>query len=150
PGVVARPAARIRHPRREARLATARHRCGYTKRRRFGAMTTVSRQNTPDAAASPSFSVVLFDLDDTLFDHQRAVALGVAAQRRAHGGALAAADAAEEMRRWHHLEELHYGRYLHGELTLQEQRRVRVQEFARAHRIELDDHSADQWYAEYL
>ncbi len=113
-------------------------------------MTTVSRQNVPESAVFPSFSVVLFDLDDTLFDHQRAVALGVAAQRRLHGGALAEADDAEAMRRWHHLEELHYGRYLHGELTLQEQRRVRVQEFARAHGIELDADDADRWYSDYL
>jgi putative hydrolase of the HAD superfamily len=113
-------------------------------------VTTVSRQNTAKSADSPSFSVVLFDLDDTLFDHQRAVALGVAAQRRAHGGALAEADDDEEMRRWHHLEELHYGRYLHGELTLQEQRRVRVQEFVRAHGIELDATAADRWYSDYL
>ncbi|HEU4807609.1 MAG TPA: HAD family hydrolase [Homoserinimonas sp.] len=118
-------------------------------------MTTVSRQNAVKSSASPSFvsgalSVVLFDLDDTLFDHQRAVALGVTAKRRAHGGAPAEADDAEEVRRWHHLEEVHYSRYLHGELDLQQQRRVRVQEFLRHHGIELDDDSADAWYADYL
>src|SRR5690554_285201 len=118
-------------------------------------MTTVSRQNPPEPAGSPSFSslgvsVVLFDLDDTLFDHQRAVGLGVAAKRRAHGGAVAAADDAAAMRYWHHLEEVHYSRYLHGELDLQGQRRVRVQEFLRHHGEELDDAAADAWYADYL
>lgn len=118
-------------------------------------MSTVSRQNGADSPVSPSFSrravsVVLFDLDDTLFDHQRAVGLGVAAKRRAHGGALAAADDAEAMRHWHHLEEVHYSRYLHGELDLQGQRRVRVQEFLRHHGEELDDATADAWYADYL
>lgn len=118
-------------------------------------MTAVSRQNAAKSSVSPSFfpgalSVVLFDLDDTLFDHQRAVALGVTAKRRAHGGVLAAADDADEVRRWHQLEEVHYSRYLHGELDLQQQRRVRVQEFLRHHDIELDDDAADAWYADYL
>ena len=118
-------------------------------------MTSVSRQNAPESAVSPSFvsnapSVVLFDLDDTLFDHQRAVSLGVTAKRRAHGGVLAEADDAEEARRWHHLEEVHYSRYLHGELDLQQQRRVRVQEFLGHHGIRLDDARADAWYADYL
>lgn len=113
-------------------------------------MTTVSRLNAPGSAVSPSFSVVLFDLDDTLFDHQRAVALGVTAKRRAHGGVLAEADDTEEARRWHHLEEVHYSRYLHGELDLQQQRRVRVQEFVGHHGIRLDDDAADAWYADYL
>ncbi|MEX1078586.1 MAG: HAD family hydrolase [Homoserinimonas sp.] len=113
-------------------------------------MTTVSQQNASESDASPSFSVALFDLDDTLFDHQQSVALGMTAKRRAHGGVLAAADDAEELRRWHHLEEVHYSRYLHGELDLQGQRRVRVQEYLRHHGIEFDDDSADAWYADYL
>src|SRR5690554_7235244 len=118
-------------------------------------MTTVSSQNPPEPAGFPSFSsrgvsVVLVGLDDPLFDHQRAVALGVAAKRRAHGGVLAAADDAEEMRRWHHFEEVHYSRYLHGELDLQGQRRVRVQEYLRHHGEELDDAAADAWYDDYL
>src|SRR5690606_13219394 len=70
--------------------------------------------------------------------------------RRAHGGALAAVDDAEAMRHWHHLEEVHYSRYLHGELDLQGQRRVRVQEFLRHHGEELDDAAADAWYDDYL
>jgi putative hydrolase of the HAD superfamily len=113
-------------------------------------VTSVSRQNAPEGRVVPSFSVVLFDLDDTLFDHQRSVALGVTAKRRAHGGVLAEADDAEEAHRWHHLEEVHYGRYLHGELDLQQQRRVRVQEFLAHHGIQVDDDSADAWYADYL
>jgi len=117
-------------------------------------VSTLPRQDGAESAVSPSFSsapsVVLFDLDDTLFDHQRSVALGVAAKRRAEGGVLAAADDAEEMRRWHHLEEVHYSRYLHGELDLQGQRRVRVQEFLRHHGIELGDDAADAWYDDYL
>lgn len=120
-------------------------------------MMAVPQPNAAAASVSPSVSfvpdapsVVLFDLDDTLFDHQRAVALGVTAKRHAWGGALAAADDADEVRRWHHLEEVHYSRYLHGELDLQQQRRVRVQEFLRHHGVNLDDDAADDWYADYL
>lgn len=118
-------------------------------------MTTVSRQNVPETAVRPSFSpgaqsVVLFDLDDTLFDHQRAVGLGVTAKRHAEDGVVAAADDAAVTRRWHHLEEVHYSRYLHGELDLQQQRRVRVQEFLRPYGVDLDDAAADAWYADYL
>ncbi len=113
-------------------------------------MTAVSRRAAAESGGSPSFSVVLFDLDDTLFDHQRSVGLGVAAKRRLHGGAVAAADDAEELRRWHHLEEVHYSRYLHGELDLQGQRRVRVQEYLRHHGEELGAAAADAWYDDYL
>lgn len=113
-------------------------------------MTPVVRPDGADPTATPSFSVVLFDLDDTLFDHQRAVGLGITAKRRAHGGTVAAADDAAEIRRWHHLEEVHYSRYLHGELGFQEQRRVRVFEFLRPHGVELDDAAADAWYADFL
>lgn len=59
--------------------------------------------------------VALFDLDDTLFAHQRAVGLGVTAHRRAIGAPLAEADDEAELARWHDLEEHHYARYLAGE-----------------------------------
>lgn len=113
-------------------------------------MTADSRQAASISLESPSFSVILFDLDDTLFDHQRAVSLGVTATRHATGGVVAAADDEAEIRRWHHLEELHYSRYLHGELDLQAQRRLRVQEFLLPHGLELGDADADAWYADYL
>ena len=45
-------------------------------------------------------SVALFDLDDTLFAHQLAVASGVLAHRTAHG---MPGDAAAELARWHDL-----------------------------------------------
>ena len=83
-------------------------------------------------------SVVLFDLDDTLFDHRRAVDDGILAHLSSSDRAI--------VRRWHELEEEHYPRYLSGELDLYEQRRVRVRALAG----EFDsDAAADAWYADY-
>lgn len=95
--------------------------------------------------------VVLFDLDDTLFAHRLAVANGVAAHRRATGGAMALADDAAELERWYALEEHHYHRYLAGEVGYQEQRRHRARDFAAPFGVELtSDASADAWFGRYL
>ena len=82
-------------------------------------------------------AVVLFDLDDTLFAHSRAVATGVAAYRAAHGGALSAADDAVELARWYALEEHHYHRYLAGEVDYREQRRHRARGFVEPFGLDL-------------
>ncbi len=96
-------------------------------------------------------AVVLFDLDDTLFAHQRSVRLGVSAHRRASGGALAAADEVEEFARWHALEEHHYTRYLRGELDFLAQRRSRARDFVAPYDLDLtDDDAADRWFDDYL
>ena len=93
-------------------------------------------------------TVVLFDLDDTLFDHAAAVRSGVAAHRRTVG---LDGDEAEEFARWHALEEKHYHRYLAGELTFLDQRRERVRGFVEPFPIDLrDDDHADEWFGAYL
>ena len=95
--------------------------------------------------------VVLFDLDDTLFAHSRAVASGVAAYRAAHGGALADADDAVELARWHELEEHHYHRYLAGEIDFREQRRHRARGFVEPFGLDLSsDADADDWFGRYI
>jgi putative hydrolase of the HAD superfamily len=95
--------------------------------------------------------VVLFDLDDTLFAHSRAVASGVAAYRAAHGGALAAADDAVELARWYELEERHYHRYLAGEIDYREQRRHRARGFVEPFGVDLSsDADADDWFGRYI
>ncbi|WP_213814426.1 GNAT family N-acetyltransferase [Glaciihabitans sp. dw_435] len=102
-------------------------------------------------STSPRVSVVLFDLDDTLFAHRRAVAIGVTAHREALGGRIAAADAVAELARWHALEELHYHRYLSGELDYLGQRRARSRAFVEPFGITLaDDRVADAWFDAYL
>jgi putative hydrolase of the HAD superfamily len=95
-------------------------------------------------------SVVLFDLDDTLFDHRRSVELGITAHRITLGGDVASADAAVEFTRWNALEEHHYHRYLSGELDFLGQRRERARGFVAPYGLELDDDAADDWFATYL
>lgn len=95
--------------------------------------------------------VVLFDLDDTLFAHRESVEAGIAAHRSVLGGALAAADREAESARWHALEEVHYHRYLAGELDYLGQRRARAREFLTPHGIELaDDAAAEEWFDAYV
>lgn len=96
-------------------------------------------------------SVVLFDLDDTLFAHRESVEAGIAAHRSTLGGALAAADRAAEFIRWNALEEQHYHRYLAGEVDFQGQRRARARDFVAHHGVVIpDDADADAWYDAYL
>ncbi|MGX5680842.1 HAD family hydrolase [Schumannella luteola] len=91
--------------------------------------------------------LVLFDLDDTLFAHRGAVEAGILAHRVAHG--LLGDDLAE-FARWNELEEVHYHRYLTGELDFLEQRRERVRGFVEPHGITIADADADAWFERYL
>ena len=96
-------------------------------------------------------SLVLFDLDDTLFAHRNAVSAGILAFRLHHGGALGAADPTIEDARWNELEERHYHRYLAGELDFVGQRRARAREFVEPFGIDLAaDHLADEWFDRYF
>ncbi|HWM34047.1 MAG TPA: HAD family hydrolase [Pseudolysinimonas sp.] len=95
--------------------------------------------------------LVLFDLDDTLFAHRESVEAGIAAHRSLLGGALAAADRDAEAARWNALEELHYHRYLSGELDYLGQRRARARDFLAPHGIELvDDAAAEAWFEAFV
>lgn len=96
-------------------------------------------------------SVVLFDLDDTIFEHTAAVRAGVAAHRLAHGGTIADADEQTEFARWTALEEHHYHRYLRGELAYLDMRRARARGFVEPYGLDLgDDAAADEWFGRYL
>jgi putative hydrolase of the HAD superfamily len=94
--------------------------------------------------------VVLFDLDDTLFAHRRAVSLGIGAHLHAVGTPFDAADAVESDEFWHALEEKHYHSYLAGELDFEGQRRARARDFAARHGVTLDDDAASAWFASYF
>lgn len=101
--------------------------------------------------ASHGIRVALFDLDDTLFAHREAVDRGITAHRAALGGAIADADAAAESLRWHELEELHYHRYLAGELDFLGQRRARARSFIAPYGMVLEtDAEADAWWDGYV
>lgn len=96
-------------------------------------------------------SVVLFDLDDTLFAHRRAVEAGVVAHLRTTGLLGDDADSAAEAVRWTELEELHYSRYLRGELDYLGQRRARSSAFLKPYGVEFEaDSGYDEWFETYL
>ena len=92
--------------------------------------------------------VALFDLDDTLFAHSEAVRTGITKFRRTFAPN---ANDNTEFARWHALEELHYHRYLAGEIGFYEQRRARARGFAEPYGIDLTtDEFADAWFTDYL
>jgi len=86
---------------------------------------------------------VLFDLDDTLVDQRTAAAAAVRAWGAEHG-----VDDDGAVQRWVALCDVHHERYQRRELTLHEQRRVRVREFL--DRPSADDDEADALFAGYL
>jgi putative hydrolase of the HAD superfamily len=113
-------------------------------------MSDPSAAETP-LSVRPVISVVLFDLDDTLFAHRRAVSFGVIDHLRATGHPIPTASAAAELARWHALEERHYHRYLSGEVDFLAQRRARARDFVEPYGITLaDDTAATAWFDAYL
>lgn len=90
----------------------------------------------------------MFDLDDTLFHHRQAVRDGI----RAHVDAtLPDVDSLAQLDRWDELEELHYHRYLIGELDYLGQRRARARDFMAGLGHSFDsDASAEEWFEAYL
>ncbi|MFD1715519.1 HAD family hydrolase [Amnibacterium flavum] len=95
--------------------------------------------------------LVLFDLDDTLFRHREAVEAAAAASLTALDPAASESRTAEEVGRWHELEEHHYHRYLSGELDYLGQRRARARDFVEPYGIDLaDDREAEAWFEGYL
>ena len=96
-------------------------------------------------------SVVLFDLDDTLFAHRRAVEDGVIAHLRATGLVDASREHPETAARWSELEELHYSRYLRGDLDYLGQRRARATDFLAPFGVMFEsDAAAEKWFEDYL
>jgi putative hydrolase of the HAD superfamily len=89
----------------------------------------------------------MFDLDDTLFAHRKAVEDGVLAHLSATGVPGHDRSAA----RWSELEELHYSRYLAGELDYLGQRRARARDFLGEYGIVMNsDAEAEKWFEDYL
>jgi putative hydrolase of the HAD superfamily len=87
---------------------------------------------------------ILFDIDETLMDHNAAFRAGTAALHRA-GGTLG--DEAEFLARWSAAHERNFDRFLAGELTHEEQRRRRVRDtFGEA----LTDAEAERLFAIYI
>lgn len=94
--------------------------------------------------------VVLFDLDDTLMAHTRAVDLAIERARQLAGGTFAADSPHTVQRRWRELEEHHYSRYLSGELTYLGQRIRRARDLLTPYGIVVNDAQALAWFERYL
>ncbi|MFM9876801.1 MAG: HAD family hydrolase [Rhodoglobus sp.] len=93
-------------------------------------------------------SVVLFDLDDTIFAHRQAVERGIASHLASSG--VTTVDPGE-IARWTELEERHYHRYLTGELDYLGQRRARARDFGAPYGLRFThDSEAEGWFEEYL
>ena len=94
---------------------------------------------------------ILWDIDDTLFDYSTAEAAGVLQHLRAEG-LLGAFDSPEQaLDLWHQDMEQAYARFLAGELSFREHRRVRVHAFlGRVGRSLRGDRAADAWFKAYL
>ena len=92
--------------------------------------------------------VALFDLDDTLSHHRQAVRDGISAHIASTRPDV---DAATHLDRWDELEELHYHRYLTGELDYLGQRRARARDFMAGFGVTFDtDREAEEWFDRYL
>lgn len=107
-------------------------------------------QHAHSAAARSDVSVILFDLDDTLFAHRAAVDAALLAQVRELGTPYNLDDEAAEIDAWHQLEELHYHAYLAGTLDYDGQRRARARDYAARWGVALDDGAANSWFSTYF
>lgn len=89
---------------------------------------------------------ILFDLDDTLFDHRRASAIALDAMHAAF-----AADLPREEFAQHHAEvlEIFHRRFLAGEFTLDQARVARMRALFAAFGRDIDDTTADRVAALY-
>ena len=100
------------------------------------------------AVGPPRIEAVLFDVDDTLVDHSGAVERAFLARL---GQIAPEADSAAAVVEWRRLEDLHYPRYLAGELTWAGQRRERARDILRWLGLPAlaDDAALDAWFDAY-
>lgn len=91
---------------------------------------------------------VLFDLDDTLFDHQASAGKGLSSFIH-H---LAKVPSADLLQRWFEVERTNFDRWLAGEISFPEQRRERLRQFLPLASIEVPalDAKLDEMFAVYL
>jgi putative hydrolase of the HAD superfamily len=93
---------------------------------------------------------VLFDLDATLFDHPGAFRTGILTHVGALGAPYDAVAEDELVAAWQQAEDLHFDRYLAGELDYEAQRRARAREFTeRFGAAPLGDDEALDWFLGY-
>lgn len=93
-------------------------------------------------------AAILFDVDGTLIDDDRAVLRALASFHARHGPKLGIS-ADDLVARWRELLNIHFARYLAGEISMQEQRRARVLDLFAASKINLNPETADRVFAAY-
>jgi putative hydrolase of the HAD superfamily len=102
-------------------------------------------------SGSRAIEAVLFDIDGTLLDHDRAMERGLAAAVVRVRPDLPDQRLAELLAEWLRLEHLHYGEYLAGEASLAEQRRRRARGLLAVLGVsEPEARELDDWFAAYL
>ncbi|NED10661.1 HAD family hydrolase [Streptomyces sp. SID9124] len=90
---------------------------------------------------------VLWDIDDTIFDHTAAAATGMARHLAAEGLPPGHATAEAAVEAWQGVSQRHWARFSAGETDWQGQRRGRAREFlGRA----MDDDEADAWFDRHV
>ena len=93
-------------------------------------------------------AAILFDVDGTLIDDAYSVAAALRSFHTRYGDALGLS--LEDLRlRWSELLNLHFARYLAGEISMQEQRRARVLDLFRSTQLNLTLADADAVFAVY-
>jgi len=91
---------------------------------------------------------VIFDLDGTLLNDEFAVSEGLSALHAAHGRGLAI-NVAELGVKWRKLSRKYYSYYLDRQLSMQEQRRRRIQELFGESRLSVTEQEADAVFSVY-
>ncbi|THA68118.1 HAD family hydrolase [Streptomyces sp. A0958] len=90
---------------------------------------------------------VLWDIDDTLFDHTAAAANGMARHLAAEGLPRGYATADEAVDAWQRLTRRHWARFAAGETDWPGQRRDRARDFLGR---SMDDTEADAWFERHV
>ena len=91
-------------------------------------------------------TVVGFDLDGTLFDHEQAARRAIASFVTDRGWPLAP----DIEDRWIRLEYVHFGAYAQGRIGFHEQRRLRMGALLSALAVDAPGHEIDDLFAEYF
>ena len=94
-------------------------------------------------------AAILFDVDGTLLDDDYAVAAALKFLHARYGEKLGLSPL-DLCTRWRELLNLHFPRYLAGEVSMREQRRARVVDLFQSSRLNLTPEDADAVFAVYL
>src|SRR5436305_13152962 len=98
------------------------------------------------ALAPPA--AILFDVDGTLLDDNRAVEAGVKSVHCTYGEMIGVS-LRDLGLRWRELLNIHFPRYLAGQISMQEQRRARVLDLFERSTLRISAQDADEIFAVY-